>query len=116
MCREQSVHKLPRFEGRVTSIPGPTDDATVIGSAVAGCDGVLTVLVPHGVRHYSTGTAQAVLDHAPKDARLGWHITRDGQDVYSWKPRAIMKVFGWLGRATRYADLDDQVEACRRMF
>ena len=27
-----------------------------------------------------------------------------------------MKVAGWLGRITRFADLDDQVEACRRVF
>lgn len=27
-----------------------------------------------------------------------------------------MKVFGWVARITRFADLDDQVEACRRVF
>ena len=27
-----------------------------------------------------------------------------------------MKVFGWLARVVRFADLDDQVEACRRVF
>jgi hypothetical protein len=46
----------------------------------------------------------------------GWHITRDGQDAYSWKLKAIMKVFGPLARLARFADLDDQVEACRRVF
>src|SRR5215218_3661333 len=84
------------------------------------CDGVLVVLVPRGVHGYSTGTAEAVLDHAPPGARLvfssGWHITRDGQDVYSWKLKAIVKVFGPLARLARFADLDDQVEACRRVF
>jgi len=92
----------------------------VIKRAVNGCDGVLVVLVPRGVRGYSTGTAQAVLDHAPPGARLvfscGWHITRDGQDVYPWKLKAIVKVFGPLARLARFADLDDQVEACRRIF
>ena len=87
---------------------------------MAGCDGVLVVLVPRGVDGYSTGTAQAVLDHAPPEARLvfscGWHITRDGKDVYPWKLRAIVKVFGPLARLARFADLDDQVEACRRIF
>jgi len=72
------------------------------------------------VHGYSTGTAQAVLDHAPPGARLvfscGWHITRDGQDVYSWKLKAIVKVFGPLARLARFADLDDQVGACRRVF
>ena len=81
---------------------------------------MLVVLVPRGVHGYSTGTAQAVLDYAPPGARLvfscGWHITRDGQDVYSWKIRAIVKVVGPLARLARFADLDDQVEACRRIF
>jgi hypothetical protein len=87
---------------------------------VAGCDAVLTVLVPWGVQGYSTGTAQAVLDHAPANARLifscGWHITRDGQDRYSWRFRSVVAVFGWVARVFRFADLDDQVEACRRIF
>jgi NAD(P)-dependent dehydrogenase (short-subunit alcohol dehydrogenase family) len=120
VCRERSVEKLDAFKGRITVIPGATDDREVIKHAVAGCDGVLVVLVPRGVHGYATGTAQAVLDHAPPDARLvfscGWHITRDGQDVYPWKLKAIVKVFGPLARLARFADLDDQVEACRRVF
>ena len=120
VCRERSVGKLDAFKGRITVIPGATDDREVIKRAVAGCDGVLVVLVPRGVHGYSTGTAQAVLDHAEPGARLvfssGWHITRDGQDVYSWQLKAIVKVFGPLARLVRFADLDDQVEACRRVF
>ena len=122
VCREQSVGKLDAFKGRrrITITPGETNDPEVIKRAVAGCDGVLVVLVPRGVHGYSTGTAQAVLDHARPGARLvfscGWHITRDGKDVYSWKLKAIVKVFGPLARLARFADLDDQVEACRRVF
>ena len=120
VCREQSVGKLDRFKGRITVIPGATDDRDVIQEAVSGCDGVLVVLVPRGVHGYSTGTAQAVLDYAPPEARLvfssGWHITRDGQDVYSWKLKALVKIGGPLARLARFADLDDQVEACRRVF
>jgi NAD(P)-dependent dehydrogenase (short-subunit alcohol dehydrogenase family) len=120
VCREQSVGKLAEFEGRSTVVRGATDDREVIGRAVAGCDAVLVVLVPRGVHGYSTGTAQAVLDLAPPGARLvfscGWHITRDGQDVYSWKLKALVNVFGPLARLARFADLDDQVEACRRVF
>ena len=120
VCREKSVPKLDRFKERITIIPGPTDDPEVIAQAVKGCDGVLTVLVPWGVHGYSTGTAQAVLDHAEPGARLifscGWHITRDGQDVYTRRLRLFVKVFGWIARLTRFADLDDQVEACRRIF
>ncbi|HEY6397167.1 MAG TPA: NAD(P)H-binding protein [Solirubrobacteraceae bacterium] len=120
VCRQQSVEKLDAFKERITVIPGATNDPEVIKRALAGCDAVLVVLVPRGVHGYSTGTAQAVLDHAPPSARLvfscGWHITRDGQDVYSRKLKAIVKVFGPLARLARFADLDDQVEACRRVF
>jgi NAD(P)-dependent dehydrogenase (short-subunit alcohol dehydrogenase family) len=120
VCREQSVGKLDAFKERVTVIPGSTNDRGVIKKAVTGCDGVLTVLVPWGIQQYSTGTAQAVLDYAEPGARLifscGWHITRDGKDVYPWKLKAFVKVFGWLARLARFADLDDQVEACRRVF
>jgi uncharacterized protein YbjT (DUF2867 family) len=120
VCRKESVAKLDAFKGRITVVPGATNDREVIKRAVAGCDAVLVVLVPRGVHGYATGTAQAVLDHAPPGARLvfscGWHITRDGQDVYSFKLKAIVKVFGPLARLARFADLDDQVEACRRVF
>jgi len=120
VCREQSVEKLDAFKERITVVPGATDDRDVIKQAVAGCDGVLVVLVPRGVHDYSSGTAQAVLDHAQPGARLvfssGWHITRDGQHVYSWKLRLFLKVVTPLARLVRYADLDDQVEACRRVF
>jgi NAD(P)-dependent dehydrogenase (short-subunit alcohol dehydrogenase family) len=120
VCREKSVGKLAEFEGRITVVPGATDDREVVKRAVAGCDGVLVVLVPRGVHGYSSGTAQAVLDHAEPGARLvfscGWHITLDGQDVYSWKVRALVNVAGPLARLARFADLDDQVEACQRIF
>ncbi len=120
VCRERSVGKLDQFKGRITVIPGATDDREVIEKAVAGCDGVLVVLVPRGVHDYSSGTAQAVLDNAEPGARLvfstGWHITRDGQDVYSWKLRWLVKVATPLARLVRFADLDDQVEAARRVF
>ncbi|MDL1891938.1 NAD-dependent epimerase/dehydratase family protein [Sphingobacteriales bacterium CHB3] len=120
VCREKSVGKLDAFKDRIAIIPGATNDREVIKKAVAGCDGVLTVLVPWGVQQYSTGTAQAVLDFAPPRARLifscGWHITRDGKDVYTWHLKALVKIFGPLARLLRFADLDDQVEACRRIF
>jgi NAD(P)-dependent dehydrogenase (short-subunit alcohol dehydrogenase family) len=120
VCRPESVGKLDAFEGRITVVPGATDDRAVIERAVAGCDGVLVVLVPRGVHGYATGTAQAVLDHARPGARLvfscGWHITRDGQDVYSWRLKLLVNVVGRLARLARLVDLDDQVEACRRVF
>ncbi|MDA1297609.1 MAG: NAD(P)H-binding protein [Chloroflexi bacterium] len=120
VCREKSVGKLDAFKGRITVVPGATDDREVIEKAVAGCDGVLTVLAPWGVHGYSTGTAQAVLDYAPKDARLvfscGWHISKDGKDRYSFKLKLIVGLFGPIARLLRFVDINDQVEACRRVF
>ncbi|MFE3456981.1 NAD(P)-dependent oxidoreductase [Nocardiopsis aegyptia] len=120
VCREQSVGKLAEFADRVTVVPGPTDDREVIARAVEGCDAVLTVLVPWGVRGYSTGTAQAVLDLAPRGARLvfscGWHVPRDEHDVYSLWSRVIMRVVTVLARLARVIDVDDQVRACRRIY
>jgi hypothetical protein len=120
VCREKSVNKLESFKGQITVIPGKTNDRGIIKKAVAGCDGVLTVLVPWGVQQYSSGTAQAVLDFAPSAARLifscGWHISKDGKDVYSRKFRVMVKLFNWFGKLVRAVELDDQVEACRRVF
>ena len=120
VCREQSIKKLKEFEGRITVVAGETIDRNLIRSAVDGCDGVLTVLVPWGVQQFSTETAQAVIDYASPNARLifscGWHITRDGKDDYSLKFMMFLKLFGWLARITRFADLNDQVEACRKIF
>jgi NADPH:quinone reductase-like Zn-dependent oxidoreductase len=120
VCREQSVAKLAAYEGRITVVPGPTDDPGVIRRAVEGCDGVLTVLVPWGVRQYSSGTAQAVLDHARPGARLvfscGWHISRDGGDRYSRMFLLGIRAATVLGRLFRAVEIDDQVEACRRIF
>ncbi|MEU7513913.1 NAD(P)H-binding protein [Streptomyces sp. NPDC042898] len=120
VCREVSVPKLAAFEGRMTVIPGSTDDPEVIARAVAGCDGVLTVLAPWGVHQYSSGTAQAVLDHARPGARLifscGWHITRDGKDTYSRMFTAGVRIATVLAKLVRAVEIDDQVEACRRIF
>lgn len=120
VCRPQSVEKLEEYRDRITLFPGFTDEREVIKKAVDGCDGVLTVLAPWGVKGYSTGTAQAVLDFSRDNARLifscGWHITRDGKDVYSWKLKLLVRVFGSVAKWIRFADLNDQVEACERIF
>ena len=120
VCREKSVGKLARFAERITIVPGDTNDRDVIRRALAGCDGVLAVLVPWGMNHYASGTAQAVLDFAQPGARLvfscGWHITRDGKDVYPRKLLWFVKAFGTVARLLRLVDIDDQVEATRRIF
>jgi hypothetical protein len=120
VCRPRSVGKLEAFQSRIRIVPGSTNNRAVIQQVVAGCDGVLTVLVPWGNQHYASGTAQAVLDFAPPDARLifscGWHITRDGKDVYPSSLKREEKIARWLTRIVPFVDLDDQVEACRRIF
>ncbi len=120
VCRPGSVDKLAEFEDRITIVPGATNDSDVIARAVAGCEGVLTVLVPMGVKNYSSGTARAVLSHAEPDARLvfscGWHISLDGKDVYSWLLKAQVSIGGRIGKWLRFADIDDQVEACKLIF
>lgn len=120
ICREQSAAKLDTFRDRITLFPGATNNRAVIQKAVQGCAGVLTVLVPWGHRHYSSGTAQAALDYAEPGARLifscGWHITLDGKDIYPASLKRDEKLGRWFGRLTGIMDIDDQVEACRRIF
>jgi hypothetical protein len=120
VCRERSVSKLDTFKGRINIIPGATNNREVIKKAVEGCDGVLTVLVPWGNQHYSAGTAQAVLDYARPGARLifscGWHITMDGKDIYQMSMKRDEKLVRILGKLTHIVDINDQIEACRRIF
>lgn len=120
VCREKSVAKLDEYQDRITIIPGPTNDREVIKRAVEGCDGVLTVLVPWGIQQYSSGTAQAVLDYSQAGARLifscGWHISRDERDVYSKSFKWMLGLAKWVGKLFRAMEIDDQEEACRRVF
>lgn len=120
VCRPQSAPKLDSFKGRITIFPGMTNDHEVIKKAVAGCDGVLVVLAPWGMQQYSSRTAQAVMDYAQPGARLifscGWHITKDGKDVYSRTFVTLLKVVTWITKVLRLVEIDDQVEACRRIF
>ncbi len=120
VCRAQSVGKLDDVADRITIVPGATNDSEVVARAVDGCDAVLTVLVPWGVHGYATGTARAVLEHAPPGTRLvfscGWHISRDGQDRYSRGFRLVVGAFGRIIRLLRIADIDDQVRATRLVF
>lgn len=120
VCRPESVGKLADLADRIAVVPGRTDDREVVARAVTGCDGVLVVLVPFGVRGYSSGTARAVLDHAEPGARLvfscGWHITRDGRDRYTRRFRLMVRAMTVAARAIRFADIDDQVRACELIF
>ncbi|WP_319476463.1 NAD(P)H-binding protein [Marispirochaeta aestuarii] len=120
VCRQESMEKLADFKDRIQIIGGRTNDRDIIRRAVVGCDGVLCVLVPWGKDNYSSGTAQAVLDYAAPEARLifssGWHISRDGRDIYSKKFLRMLRIAGWITRLLGLIDIQDQEEACRRIF
>ena len=119
VCREKSVPKLEAFKDRMTIYPGKTSDRGLIRRAVEGCTGVLTVLAPWE-KNYSSDTAQAVLDFAEPGARLifscGWHISKDAKDEYSWRFSTMLKFFSSMGKFFRVIEIDDQVEAARRIF
>jgi hypothetical protein len=120
VCRPESVAKLARWGERIRVFPGRTDDRAVLADALKGCDGVLTVLVPWGVKGYATGTAKAVLDLADPGARLvfscGWHISRDGLDRYPLSLRLQMRIIPPLVRVFRIADIADQDRAAAAIF
>lgn len=120
VCRPESVGKLARWGDRIRVFPGRTDDRAVVAEALRGCDGVLAVLVPWGIRGYATGTARAVLDLADPGARLvfscGWHISRDGKDRYPFLLRLQLLLFTPLLRLFRIADIGDQERAADAIF
>lgn len=120
VCRAKSVDKLADFGDRITVLPGPTNDASVVAQAVEGCDAVLTVLVPWGRKRYAEGTARAVMEHATRKARLvfscGWHITRDGKDEFSRMLRFQIRLAHVLGFVLRVIDLGDQERATQAVF
>lgn len=120
VCRPESVGKLSRFKDYITVVPGDTSDPDVIGSAIKGCDGVLTVLVPWGTDGMATRTALTVLERTDPGARLifsaGWHIRRDEHDRYPLRDRLTTWAFGRLARLTGMADINDHVRAARLIF
>lgn len=120
ICRPESVPKLARWGDRIRVFPGRTDDRAVVAEALQGCDGVLVVLVPWGVKGYATGTAKAVLDLADPGARLvfscGWHISRDGLDRYPLSLRLQMLLIPPLVKLLRIADISDQERAAAAIF
>jgi hypothetical protein len=120
VCRPESVGKLARWGDRVRVFPGRTDDRAVVTEALKGCDGVLTVLFPWGLKGYATGTARAVLDLAEPGARLvfscGWHISRDGLDRYSRWHHLQLALTRPVVRLLRIADIGDQERAAAAVF
>lgn len=120
VCREKSVGKLDDLRDRIELVPGDTNDRSVIERAARDCDGVLAVLVPWGRKRYSSGTARAILDCARPDARLvfscGWHITKDGLDIYPDKLKREERLIRAISRLTGIIDIDDQIRACDLIF
>ncbi|WP_435300189.1 NAD(P)-dependent oxidoreductase [Timonella sp. A28] len=117
VCREQSVHKLGNLVDKVTIFPGDTNNPDVVRKAVQSSDGVLTVLVPWGLKHYSSGTARAVLEHSQPNARLifscGWHVPGHPEDHYSHTQLLLHKTITKTMRTLRIMDIDDQIHAAR---
>ncbi len=117
LCRPESVEKLAPLSDRLRLIPGDTSDPAAIAKAVAGADGVLTVLVPWGRGGMATRTARAVLDSADPGARLvfstGWHATVSDHDRYPLAERIKTALIGAAVRLTGVADLADHKQAAR---
>lgn len=120
VCREQSLSKLDEFKEQIKIFPGMTSERDVIKEAIKDCDAVLTVLVPWGVNDYASKTAQAVLDFAREDTRLifscGWHISRDGKDIYDWKIKYLVPIIGFIAKLFRLVDINDQIVATNKIF
>jgi hypothetical protein len=120
VCRPESIGKLARWGDRIRVFPGRTDDRTVVAKALKGCDGVLTVLFPWGVRGYATGTALAALDLADPGARLvfscGWSVSHDGLDRNPLANRIALVVLRPLLRFLCIADITDMDRAAEAVF
>ncbi len=120
LCRPESAKKLASFGESVKVVTGDTSDPATIARAVAGCDGVITVLVPWGTDGMATRTARAVLDHAAPGARLvfstGWHAARDGRDHYTLPHRIKTSLIGLAVRLTGMADIADHKRAAALVY
>ncbi|MCB1212622.1 MAG: hypothetical protein KDK97_25075, partial [Verrucomicrobiales bacterium] len=46
----------------------------------------------------------------------GWHISRDGKDVYGPAIKYVVPVFAALAKLVRFADVSDQVRATDLIF
>ena len=120
LCRPESASKLATFGDSIRLVTGDTSDPVTISRAVAGCEGVLTVLVPWGTDGMATRTARAVLDHADPGARLvfstGWHAARDARDRYALLDRIKTGLIGLAVRLSGMADLADHKRAAALVF
>ena len=120
LCRPDSAVKLSTFGDSIRLVAGDTSDPATIARALAGCDGVLIVLVPWGTDGMATRTARAVLDHADPGARLvfsmGWHAARDARDHYALLDRIKTGLIGLAVRLSGMADLADHKRAAALVY
>ena len=120
LCRPDSASKLSTFADSIRLVAGDTSDPATIARALAGCDGVLTVLVPWGTDGMATRTARAVLDHADPGARLvfsmGWHAARDARDRYALLDRIKTGLMALAVRLTGTANLADHKRAATLVY
>ena len=120
LCRPGSAAKLSTFGDSIRLVTCDTSDPATISRAIAGCNGVLTVLVPWGKDGMATRTARAVLDHAEPEARLvfsmGWHAARDARDRYTIANRVSATLVGLTARLTGMADMGDHKRAASLVY
>ena len=101
--------------GRMTIVPGATDDPEVIKRAVAGCDGSPRCAgSARSARVLDGHRAGSARSRASRGAtrvllRLAHHPRRQGRVLA--EAQGHREVRRPLARLTRFADLDDQVEA-----
>ena len=109
VCRGESVRKLDAYKERITVILGKTNDREVIEKAVAGCDGVLTVLAPWGIQQYlewnRSGSARPREPGRAADLllRMAHHARRPGRLLAEVHPARKRRQLARPGHSLRRA-------------
>ena len=119
VCREQSARSST--PSKIASRSLRRDQRSPVNRARRfRMDGVLVVLVPCGVHHYASGTAQAVLDYAPPRHTSCSHadgISRaTARTSTRGSSRRCVRSLGGLARLVPLRRPKRPVEACRRIF
>lgn len=93
VCRPSSVPKLDDLAERMTIVPGLTADREVVRRAVAGCEGVITIIIAPGRKStFATDTIRNVLEEAP-DARLVFSGSDGASATLPGEERSLLNRF-----------------------